>query len=52
MWKAHLTMEVLSINDQCVTLAITRDSKVSRVMYVIYASPVAKYKEELWTFLS
>lgn len=50
-WKATTALKVLSVNDQHASLSVMRGNRASWMLTVIYASPVAKYREELWNDL-
>ncbi|KAI5649868.1 hypothetical protein M9H77_35873 [Catharanthus roseus] len=50
-WKATTALKVLSVNDQHASLSVMRGNRASWMLTVIYSSPVAKYREELWNEL-
>lgn len=52
-WKRNkVDIDVLAKIDQIVTLAIKKGSSVDWVLSAVYASPVARYRNELWCYIS
>lgn len=46
-----VSVDVLFVNDQLITVALLPGTKVSWLLTVSYASPMERWRRELWSYL-